>query len=180
VLDGAEAVRARTDDPLFVMAHILSPHQPYRYETDCSRRTETVEGTKLTGEERAAAYANDVQCLDHEVVGAVDRVLAEDPDAVIIIQSDHGSRLSFNWDQPYEDWTPAMLRERFGSLDAIKLPEWCADRSIEGEPLVNTFRIVLACLGHQEPDLLETRTFFNAYGRISTLVEVPPERFEDP
>lgn len=180
VLDGAEAIRDQTDQPLFVMAHILSPHQPYRYEPDCSLRGEPVVGTKLTGEERAAAYANDVQCLDHETVGAVDRIMSGDPDAVVIVQSDHGSRLSFNWDQPYAEWTPAMLTERFGALDAIRLPERCRETSIEGQPLVNTFRIVLACLSDQNPDLLDTRTFFNSYGEIYTLVEVPPERFDEP
>ena len=51
-----------------------------------------------------------------------------DPDAVIIIQSDHGSRLSFEWDTPYEEWTDAMLTERFGVLNAIRLPTSCRVR----------------------------------------------------
>lgn len=180
VLDGVDEVRATTDQPLFVMAHILSPHQPYRFEPGCALRAETVQGTKLSGPERAAAYGNEVQCVDHEAVRAVDRILSSDPDAVIIVQSDHGSRLTFNWDQPYDQWTAAMLTERFAALNAIRLPPSCRDQAIEGEPLVNTFRIVFACLSGTEPDLLPTRRFFSGYGDISSLVEVPDERFEDP
>jgi hypothetical protein len=180
VLDGVDEIRSTTDQPLFVMGHVLSPHQPYRYEPGCSLRTEPVVGTKLSGEERAAAYANEVTCVDHDTVRAVDRVLASDPEAVIIIQSDHGSRLTFNWDQPYDEWTPAMLSERFGALNAVRLPAACRGDSLEGEPLVNTFRLVFACLTGDEPELLESRSFFSGYGQISTLVEVPPESLREP
>ena len=70
--------------------------------------------------------------------------------------------------------------ERFGVLNAIRLPEACRDRSIEGEPLVNTFRIVLACLSGSEPDLLGTRLFYSGYGKISDLAEVPLDQLDDP
>lgn len=174
VVDGVETLRA--DDParpLFVFAHILSPHYPHRYEQDCSERQPWVEGLWFSGPERAAAYGNEVDCVDHDVVRAVDRLLVDDPNAVIIVQSDHGSSLTFNWSRPYEEWTAENFAERFGVVNAIRLPGSCRDRSIEGEPLVNTYRIVLACLAGTEPDLLETRTFFS--GPISELREVPSE-----
>jgi hypothetical protein len=178
VLDGVDAID--TDQPLFVMAHVMSPHNPFRFAEGCGERAEWVEGHNLTGDERAAAYANDVQCLDRAFVETTDRILADDPDAVIIVQADHGSRLSFDWMTPYEDSLPSMFNERFSVLNAIRLPERCRNDSIEGLPLVNTYRLVFACLADSEPDLLDERWFFTEFGKLNTIVEVPPERFEEP
>jgi hypothetical protein len=99
---------------------------------------------------------------------------------VIIVQSDHGSSLTFNWQTPSDEWSSANFTERFGALNAIRLPEGCRDEPIDGQPLVNTFRIVLACLAGTEPDLLPTRVFYSGYGKISDLVEVPLDRLDEP
>lgn len=181
-----ESVMAGVDEvddgeqPLFVYAHILAPHFPHRYLPDCSLRDHFVEGYELAGAERIQNYATDIECLDKEFVGVVDRLVADDPDAVIIVQSDHGSRFSFDWDMPMERWTATNFTERFAAVNAIRLPEACRGDSIEGEPLVNTFRLVFACLSGSEPDLLPARTFFSEFHKISTLAEVPAEAFERP
>jgi hypothetical protein len=164
-----------TDQPLFVYAHILSPHYPHRYLPDCSLRDTFIEGYHSSGAERLAMYATDAQCLDHEFVDAVDTILAKDPDAVIIMQSDHGSRFSFDWDMTYDQWQPANFRERFGAVNAIRLPAGCRGDDIDGQPLVNTYRLVFACLAGTTPDLLPTRTFWSAFHDISTLTEVPAD-----
>jgi hypothetical protein len=179
VLDGVDELP--DDQPRFVMAHVMSPHGPFRYDADCGYRGEWIEGYHLSGDERAAAYANDVRCIDEAFVDATDRIVASDPDAVIIVQSDHGSRLSFDWlSTTFESSTPSSLNERFSVVNAIRLPAACRGDSIEGEALVNTFRVVFACLAGTEPELLEPRYYFTGFGRISTLAEVPPERFDEP
>jgi hypothetical protein len=179
ILAGIDQVR--TDDrPMFVYAHILGPHFPHRYQADCSLRDPFVEGYELSGQERLAMYATDVECFDRAFVATVDRLLAEDPDAVIIMQSDHGSRFSFDWDMPYSAWKPANFRERFGAVNAIRLPGSCRGDSIEGEPLVNTYRLLFACLTGTEPNLLPERLFFSEFHKISTLTEVPPETLDEP
>ncbi len=178
VLAGIEANRG--DEPLFVYAHLLTPHFPTRYESDCSLRDPFLYGYHLSGQERLANYANDVRCLDDEILSGVDRLLTHDPDAVIIVQSDHGTRFTFDWDRPFDQWTPENLNERFSAVNAIRLPASCRERSIEGEPLVNTFRLVLACLAGSEPDLVDPRTFYSNFHQISTLTEVPAEAFTVP
>lgn len=180
VLDGLDDLDLPDDQPVFLFAHILSPHSPSRYEADCTERDEFVEGLRWSGAERARAYATDAACLDADVVEGVDRILATDPTAVIIIQSDHGSRLTFDWSTSFEDSTPRNLRERFGVVNAMRLPADCAGDSIEGLPLVNTYRLLFACLTDTEPDLLEARQYFGEFSDVSTLVEVPPERFDEP
>jgi hypothetical protein len=171
---GIDDLRA-DDRPFFMFAHLLSPHFPYRYEADCSYREHPMSESTMNRDEHAAAYANEVQCLDHEIVTAVDDIVAHDPDAVIIIQSDHGSAIDFSFIHGLDTMPPGALEERFGVLNAIRLPAECRDRSIEGQPLVNTFRIVLACLDGTEPDLLATRHFFSEFARANTLEEVSLE-----
>jgi hypothetical protein len=174
-----QALALEGDAPTFLFAHVMSPHFPFRYRADCSGRDRWVEGVGLSGPERAAAYADEVTCLDREVVAAVDRIVAADPDAVVIVQSDHGSRLSFNFSTTFEEMSPASLAEGFGALNAIRLPEPCRGDPIEGQPLVNTFRLVFACLAGAEPELLPPRTFFAEFGRIETLREVPQSTFAE-
>jgi len=165
---------------VFVYAHILSPHIPHRYHQDCSYRHEFISGVHLSGAERGAAYATDVRCLDQDVVAGVDRILAEDPTAVIIIQSDHGSRLAFDWRITFADSTARTLNEGFGVVNAMRLPSECAGASIEGFAPVNTFRLLFGCLTDTEPNLLAERNFFGEFNEAAPLVEVPPERFVEP
>jgi hypothetical protein len=182
-LDSVMAGVQQIDDgstPLFVYAHILGPHFPHRYLEDCSLRDPFIEGYELSGADRLAMYATDVQCFDRAFVDTVDQILARDPDAVIIMQSDHGSRFSFDWDMTYDEWKPGNFRERFGAVNAIRLPEPCRGDDIEGQPLVNTYRLLFACLTGTEPELLPSRTFFSMFHDIRTLTEVPPEKLEGP
>lgn len=169
---GIDELRA-DDQPFFLFAHLLSPHFPYRYESDCSRKALPTSGTNLSRDDHSAVYANEVQCLDREVLATIDHVLEQDPDAVIVVQSDHGSALDFSFGRDLADLDDATLGERFAVLNAIRLPEGCRGRSIEGQPLVNTYRLVLACLAGTEPDLLETRHFFTPFSRVSAIEEVP-------
>ncbi|MCC5952718.1 MAG: sulfatase-like hydrolase/transferase [Acidimicrobiia bacterium] len=175
VLEGTRAID--TDDgPLFLLAHVMSPHFPFRYDEQCARRDVWLIGGGLTGSERAAAYANDLRCVSQEVIARVDQILADDPDAIIILQGDHGTRLGFSFDITYDEVTDAQLQEGFATLNAIRLPPECAHLEVEGEPLVNTFRLVFACLSGEVPELLPSRQFFAEFTRIDTLVEVPQER----
>ena len=169
------------DQPLFVYAHILAPHFPHRYQPDCALRGTTfVEGYELSGAERLAERTPPTsECLDREFVG-VGRpdLVADDPDAVIIVQSDHGSRFSFDWDMPMDRWTATNFSERFGALNAIRLPEACrGDASRASRSSTPSASCSRASSG-AEPDLLPSRTFFSEFHEISTLAEVPPEAFD--
>jgi hypothetical protein len=165
-----------SDQPFFLYAHLLTPHFPYRYEADCSPTATLDDGNHLTREEHAARTATEVQCLDRDIVPMVDRIIEDDPTAVIIIQSDHGSDIDFEWGTPYDEMTGDQLRERLAALNAIRLPERCRGDSIEGEPLVNTFPIVFACLSGTEPELLEPRHWFTEFADLRTIRELDTER----
>ena len=76
-----------------------------------------------------------------------------------------------------------MLQERFGALNAIRLPAPCRGDSIEGEPLVNTFRLVLACLGDEPRTCCRAASFFTEFIHVDRASEVPidsPRRRTEP
>ncbi|MCB1261395.1 MAG: sulfatase-like hydrolase/transferase [Acidimicrobiales bacterium] len=151
-----QARQARTDAPQLVVGHILSPHGPYRYTDSCALRETFVEAAALDADGRKAAYLQDVICTDALTLQAVRSIVLRDPDAVIVVLSDHGS--NFEIEGPTQAaWTEAGIVERFGVLDAVRAPG--CDLPEERGVLVNLLRRVQACLDGTEPDLLPDRAF---------------------
>lgn len=139
--------------PYFAFIHQLNPHPPYLRDADCGiRDVPLVLADWGDGPEYAAA----VTCLFERLERAVDRILAADDDPVIIIQGDHGPRLGLS-----SATTGSVLLDEemyFSALSAIRLPEACADQEIPDDlTLVNTFRIVFACLQDEPVELLPDR-----------------------
>ncbi len=77
---------------------------------------------------------------------------------MIIISGDHGPRLGLSG---ATEGKVLLDGEKFlSAFNAIRLPAACAELDVPDDmTLVNTFRIVFACLTDQPPDLLEDRLF---------------------
>ena len=82
--------------PRFVFAHLLAPHAPVVFRTDGS----PVQGPAcfpscniygMTSEADWAAFPGQVEHVNGLVLAALDRVIGEDPGAIVILMSDHGS-----------------------------------------------------------------------------------------
>lgn len=140
----------RRSDPVFLFAHLLSPHPPFTREADCSLRTGFSYNEASWG--NPDGYAGQVTCLNQQLLAAMDRILAEDPDPVIIIQSDHGTQFAYEPEQ------------RLPILSAVRLPRACRGAVPDDLTPVNTFRIVLNCLTSSDLDLLPNRHFWVEYG----------------
>jgi hypothetical protein len=150
--------------PFFLFAHIFAPHPPYQYEADCSSRA-TV-GVKMEAFSTAERnlYLGSVKCLNSQIVPVVDRILANDPNPIIIIQSDHGSGFRSDWDSPLAEWSPDQIRERFGILSLTLLPRECQNMLYDSVSPVNTFRIVFSCIEGNEMALLPDVSYLARYG----------------
>src|SRR5699024_5463858 len=70
------------DEPDFVFAHFLNPHEPMWYDDDCGFRSEP-QHTNFGPD----AYLRQLSCLNPSVIAAVDRITDADPEALVIIQS---------------------------------------------------------------------------------------------
>lgn len=139
------------DEPVFVFAHFLVPHPPF--VLDASGRCISVE--EAAGHSRVENYIGQLRFTNTEALTMVDAILARDPEAIIILQSDEGpwpARYAgeeiayFGADISSVDWRdipPAELREKMAILSAVRIPGVAPDALDDGFAPVNTFRIVL-------------------------------------
>jgi hypothetical protein len=173
-----EARRGSTlREPFFVFSHILTPHWPFRYEQDCTVRTAPRLHHGLDDATLRQEYGNQVRCLNPLVLEGIDRIIEQDPTAIIIVQSDHGSDFELDWLDAPDEWSVEALDERFAAFSAIRMPERCADLPVDGQPLVNTFSLVFACIEGREPELLEYRAFLSPWEETEAMEEVDLSRF---
>lgn len=163
--------------PFFLFAHVISPHPPYRFDDDCTRKAHAVERLTLDADEERSQYATEVACIDELMIDAIDQIVAADPDALIIVQSDHGSEFLTNWYWDLDSWSDEALAERYSVLNAMRLPADCEPPRPD-EALVNTYRLVFACLGEGRPERLDPRAFLFRWGADHDLEEIPIERLD--
>lgn len=140
--------------PYYAMMHLMNPHTPFLRDATCAVRDIAL-SFKAWGD--GPEYADAVRCLFQQLRAAVDRILAVDADAVIVIQGDHGPRLGLGRDTRGEVLLDGEMF--FSAFSAMRLPDGCGDTVPEDMTMVNTFRVVFACLAGEEPDLLEDRLF---------------------
>jgi hypothetical protein len=111
------------------------------------------------------SYVRQLQYANSRMLSLVDRIIASDPDAVIVLAADEGpfperyrgSEWAFNW----RDATDAELEEKFGILTAVRVPG--ADLEAAGfhdaiTP-VNIFRIIFNARFGTDLELLPDRTW---------------------
>jgi hypothetical protein len=176
--NGTLEMLQRGQEPFFAYTHVLAPHFPHRYRDDCSARRVPLPRDARTRETVVHDYVTQVRCVDALIQEAVDAIVERDPSAIVIIQSDHGSDIDFTWSAPPEEWTPDQVRERYAAFHAIRLPSQCQG-PVDHSAIVNTFRIVLACLEGREPQLLEYRAFGQPLNDVTGLVELTPDQIRD-
>lgn len=88
---------ARTSPtPRFVFAHFLSPHAPVVFRADGSPASppECFPDCNIYSLISAAdwnGFPGQVEHVNHMVLEVLDRIIAKDPQAVVIVMSDHGS-----------------------------------------------------------------------------------------
>jgi hypothetical protein len=136
--------------PVFVFAHILSPHRPIIFRPPGLSRD-------------IGAYGGQVLYLSTILAEVVRRILAQSSrPPVIVIQGDHGLRQVVSWG----DSAPSQLQERHAILDAIYLPP-SGSRAVPPAQLydsispVNTFRFILSRYFDTTMALLPDRSYYS-------------------
>jgi hypothetical protein len=135
--------------PLFVFAHILSPHPPFVFKRDGTsrysvRRYSLADASDFideggTREEYLTQYPEQLHYTNLLVLEVLDQIRtnATRP-TVIILQSDHGPGAHFIWRDPDH----SNMTERFGILNAIAVPAGDPVPFYDTMSPVNTFRIL--------------------------------------
>ena len=73
-------------DKNILFAHILSPHEPQRFNEDCSKYLVL----NRAWHPSSSQYLTDLPCLNEQVIKTIDYILENDQTDPILLQSDHG------------------------------------------------------------------------------------------
>ena len=142
--------------PVFTFAHVMSPHDPYVFDRDCKPASQKAGGSRAQLD--AAAYVEQIQCLNRLVLDMVTTVLrtSEIP-PVILLQGDHGSKTLLPYkDRGPENITLAAGKERLGAFGAYYLPDHGSEVFGDSVTIVNVvgnvLRFYLGADVPREPD----------------------------
>lgn len=118
------------DSPRLVICHIASPHPPFVFGPEGQSVTSGIPFTYLDGSnivkpgsltpsQYRDRYVAQLQYTNMRLIEIIDAILAaEERPAVILLQSDHGPRLTLDW--PQQD--PVSSVEIVSNLTACRLP----------------------------------------------------------
>lgn len=172
---------AGKESPIFVFAHILGPHPPFVFgpngeAIDPDRRYWIGDGTAFfnkggTMEEYLNNYTGEVEYLNTRLKETIEKILTKSKTPpIIIIQSDHGSRLELDW----LDADNTNFQEAFSILSAFYLPN-AKVQVPEGISPVNTFRLIFNTYFGTNYDLLEDRSYYSRWDLPYNFKEVTDE-----
>ncbi len=167
----AEIASEATARPRVVFTHVMAPHSPQVFAADGSAVNSP--GLALLDDDREEAAAlgpaeydrrleGQVAFVNARTLRLVDEIVAADPDAVVVVFSDHGSKLS----DPADGYRGADMRT--ANLLSVRSPGQAGiidDRSTLANILP---RLLRAYTGTGPPDVAES---------IHAWVEIPGESF---
>jgi len=160
VLDELGKIR-RGDQPMFVFAHFMSPHMPHTFDAAGKPRPDIppyIEG-----------FRDETICLNDRFLIMIDRILARQPNSVIIIQGDHGCRSDWQSTSgtdliPWEGSRDDYVRDYTAILNTIYFPDGDYGAFHESITPVNTFRIVFNKYFGTDYEILPDHTYLSFQG----------------
>ncbi|MEX2111441.1 MAG: hypothetical protein WD802_12610 [Gemmatimonadaceae bacterium] len=184
-----EAIQSLRDSagPVVVFMHLLIPHEPYLFDSNCARREPwwplTDQGADF--DRIRSAYAIQVTCLDRMLLRTI-RGLLKRPGIrpVIILQGDHGhGRITVNplrgFTLTAQELSIEQLGERFGIFAAYLFPG--ADTAVYNDiSPVNVMPLVLQSIFGTVVPPQSDRSFWSTYQNAFTFSEVAPELTRPP
>jgi hypothetical protein len=155
--------------PFFLFAHTMPPHPPFERRADCTRkkRLPSLEWWSYPEE-----YRDNTLCVNRQLTRFVDKVVARDPEAILVFASDHGSGFTQPFERPLDQWADEMIAERFPSFVAIRVPERCRPQLPGNLSNVNLGRFVVSCVSGTPPDYRPDRFFTSAHERHPSFGQV--------
>ena len=106
----AEIAESNSEQPRFAFIHVLSPHTPFVLGDDlnqpphlapcfpasCSVWDATMAEIGIDFQEYRARLIEQIRALNDRIVDTMDRIIAADPDGIVVLMSDHGSRYAMS------------------------------------------------------------------------------------
>jgi len=180
----ADYLPFRSDRPTLLLAHVLLPHLPGRYDAECRPVRAAQHLLNEAPSDLAAGkrdFLGNFLCANRQITAVVRKILAGDPTAIIHITGDHGTyfgiwqdyldrRIPMNGIESFREIatgafepSQASIREAFAILNASRLPQNCRSLHHPAISPVNAIRLILTCLGSKQHPLLPDESYFGDY-----------------
>lgn len=140
------------NDGVFTLIHMNIPHAPYR-EDNCS-----IINFKVTDKE---GYKSSVYCALNLIHEFSDFVIKKYPNAVIIIQGDHGrSHDSKATHKNYKDISKSIIDQKLGIFSAVL---GCDSKQAADLNQANIIKYVIQCLNDDIPEVKPINKSFMSF-----------------
>jgi hypothetical protein len=160
-------IHKKFQEPVFVFAHIFVPHPPNVFGPNGEHVIPRIYYNEWGTQEDKDRYLDTLQYANLRIEEFVEKVLNEtDHQPIIIIESDHGTDFSIDWNEP----TNEMLKQRFSNFNAYYMPEG-QELLYDTITPVNSFRIMFNSNFNGNFELLEDKAYWSSYDK--------PYKFED-
>lgn len=145
--------------PTLTISYIQCPHYPFLFDAEGNFRDG---GFNFKDQ---YIFLDQVQFVSSMLQDTIENILAEDPNSLIVVQSDHGARypgqMLMTYGEPdYDPYVETVYMQN--ALNCVYYPDTAWD--IEGKSSINTWRTILNQLFGTDFDMLEQPTGYICYG----------------
>ena len=137
----------------FFFLHLNMPHQPYLYESDCSKNKN--KNFKNIYERSMMGYRKNYECMLNRVLAFAEYINKYDPQANVIISSDHGEFLFNNTTDKEE-----IIANTYNNFTLIKINKECKKYLNRKLNIPNEIRLLLSCSNDLAIELLEPKSYY--------------------
>ena len=157
-------IQFQSNKPIFVLAHIMLPHGPYVWGPNGEHRK--IDSLSMIDhlqklqhvEEDKKGYLDQLKFTNKMVQEMIEKIMDEKKrPKIIIIQSDHGTAIPLDWENP----TEKMKHDRLSNINYILLPDKNENPLYNTMTPVNTFRVLFNDYFNTNFEILEDRIFFS-------------------
>jgi hypothetical protein len=139
IFTAIEAEAERAGPARFVFAHVPAPHGPFVFHEDGSPRTEGLptfygDAPRLRGTTRQETIE---RCLEQatyigdRAIAAIDRIVEADPEAVVVVFSDHGPGIDYEVSDPFG----SGMNERTSNIMAVRSVDGAVTLADDATPI---------------------------------------------
>lgn len=128
--------------PVFRFSYMVPPHPPFLFRSDCTLNDRQAAGFTSWDIDAVNHYAESYRCVMRTIEAAALRIVAADPQAVIIVSGDHGTMFR----RRGTGWSPEALAERRPVFLAARVPEECKPAIAQLRQLDRLYPVLFACL----------------------------------
>jgi len=156
VFSEIKTIADNKDKPIFAFVHMEIPHPPFIFGPNGET---IIPGNPISSEtwDEKLAYIDQVKFATKEISKVIEKILDENKNSIIILQSDHGSGFDIDWKNPNE----SMVLQRLSILNAYYAPEISKNQFYEDITPINTFRIIFNEYFNGDYKILEDQNYWN-------------------